>query len=47
MENYQKSVFFAAHVNEKLRQQHPDRFTAVDQEYTQKVAEIDALLTAF
>ena len=47
MENYQKSVFFAAHVNEKLRQQYPDRFTAVDQEYTQKVAEIDRKLEAF
>ena len=44
MENYQKSVFFAAHVNEKLRQQYPERFTALDQEYAQKVAEIERKL---
>src|SRR5262252_9605099 len=46
MENYQKSVFFAAHVNEKLRQRYPERFTALDQEYAQKVAEIDRKLLA-
>jgi hypothetical protein len=46
MENYQKSVFFAAHLNEKLRQQYPDRFTALDQEYAQKAAEIDRKLVA-
>src|SRR5215813_8339598 len=46
MENYQKSVFFAAHVNEKLRQQYPERFTALDQEYAQKGAEIDRKLLA-
>ena len=46
MENYQKSVFFAAHVNEKLRQQYPERFTALDQEYAQKIAEIDRKLLA-
>jgi len=42
----QKSVFFAAHVNEKLRQQCPERFTALDQEYIEKVAEIDRKLLA-
>ncbi len=46
MENYQKSVFFAAHVNEKLRQQYPECFTALDQEYAQKGAEIDRKLLA-
>jgi hypothetical protein len=46
MENYQKSVFFAAHVNEKLRQQYPERFTALDQAYAQKIAEIDRKLLA-
>ena len=46
MENYQKSVFFAAHVNEKLRQQYPERFTALDQEYAQKGAEINRKLLA-
>jgi hypothetical protein len=46
MGNYQQSVFFAAHVNEKLRQQYPERFTALDQEYAQKIADIDRKLLA-
>jgi plasmid replication initiation protein len=46
MENYQKSVFFAAHVNEKLKLHYPERFTALDQEYIEKVAEIDRKLLA-
>jgi hypothetical protein len=46
MENYQKSVFFAAHVNEKLKLQYPERFTAFDQEYIEKVTEIDRKLLA-
>jgi hypothetical protein len=46
LENYQKSVFFAAHVNEKLRQHYPDRFRAVDQEYTGRATAIDRKLAA-
>jgi len=39
-------LFFAAHVNEKLKLQYPERFTVLDQEYTEKVAEIDRKLLA-
>ena len=46
MENYQQSVFFAAHVNEKLRRRYPERFTALDQEYARKATEIDGKLLA-
>ncbi|HSX81426.1 MAG TPA: replication initiation protein, partial [Candidatus Saccharimonadia bacterium] len=46
VENYQKSVFFAAHVNEKLRQEYPNRFIALDQEYARKAAEINHRLGA-
>jgi hypothetical protein len=48
LENYQQSMFFAAHVNTKLRQQYPDRFVLLEQEYAQKAAELDrkvAMLT--
>jgi hypothetical protein len=46
LENYQQSVFFAAHVNTKLKQRYPDRFAALDPEFARKVAEIDRKLAA-
>ena len=46
LENYQQSIFFAAHVNTKLKQRYPDRFAALDQEFARKVAEIDRKLAA-
>jgi plasmid replication initiation protein len=46
LENYHQSVFFAAHVNEKLKAQYPERFTALDQEYARKATEIDSKLVA-
>jgi plasmid replication initiation protein len=48
LENYQQSMFFAAHMNTKLRQQYPDRFATLEQEYAQRAAEVDrkmAMLT--
>ena len=46
LENYQQSIFFAAHVNTKLKQRYPDRFAALDQEFARKVVEIDRKLAA-
>lgn len=46
MENYQQSMFFAAHVHEKIRRQYPDRFTTLDKKHARKLEEIDRKLAA-
>jgi hypothetical protein len=46
MENYRQSVFFAAHVHTKLREQYPDRFAAMDKSYAEKIAEVDRKMAA-
>ncbi len=41
LENYQNNAMIAGSIDAELMKQHPDRFTAIDDEYDAKIAEID------
>ncbi len=41
LENYQNNAMIAGSIDAELTKQHPDRFTAIDDEYDAKIAEID------